>query len=102
LANSPPQTGHFAPDVIEMETPPSVEAVDSKNSNTAALLCGRTVLLGVGSMPERITRQQMLAATAFAQSSEDWIVKTHTSSLTLRPFATIMNEDYRLYHLVES
>jgi hypothetical protein len=56
----------------------------------------------VGNMPERITRQQMLAATAFAQSSADWIVKTDTSSLTLRPFATIMNEDYRLYHLVES
>jgi hypothetical protein len=87
---------------MEMEMPITVEAVDSKNPNTVALLRGPIALFGVGNMPERITRQQMLAATAFAQSSDDWIVKTDTSSLTVRPFATIMNEDYRLYHLVES
>jgi uncharacterized protein len=86
---------------MEMEMPITLEPVDSKNPNTVALLRGPIALFGVGNMPERITRQQMLAATAFAQSSEDWIVKTDTSSLTLRPFATIMNEDYRLYHLIE-
>jgi DUF1680 family protein len=87
---------------MEMEMPITVEAVDTKNPNTVALLRGPIALFGVGNMPERITRQQMLAAAAFAQSSDDWIVKTDTSSLTLRPFATIMNEDYRLYHLIEA
>jgi hypothetical protein len=87
---------------MEMEMPITVEAVDTKNPDTVALLRGPIALFGVGNIPEHITRKQMLAATVAAQSSEDWIVKTDTSSLTLRPFATIMNEDYRLYHLVES
>jgi uncharacterized protein len=87
---------------MEMEMPLSLEAVDSKNPDTVALLRGPIVLFGVGSIPEHITRQDMLAATVAAQSSEDWIVKTGTSSLTLRPFATIMNEDYRLYQQVGS
>ena len=87
---------------LEMEMPITLEAVDSKNPDTVALLRGPIALFAVGNIPERITRKQMLAATVAAQSSEDWIVKTDTSSLTLRPFATIMNEDYRLYQLVES
>jgi hypothetical protein len=39
-----------------METQLSLEAVDSKNSDTAALLRRPIVPFGVGNMPERITR----------------------------------------------
>jgi uncharacterized protein len=88
---------------MEMEMPLSLEAVDTKNPDTVALLRGPIALFGVGNIPDRITKKQLLTATAFAQSSEDWIVKTDTSSLTLRPFASIMSEEYRLYQqLVES
>jgi hypothetical protein len=45
-----------------------------------ALLRGPIALFGVGNMPERITRKH----------------------LTLRPFASIMNKDCRLYQQVES
>jgi hypothetical protein len=56
----------------------------------------------VRNAPERITRKQILAASAPAQSSQDWVVKTGSSSLTLRLFALIMNEEYGLYPQVES
>jgi DUF1680 family protein len=85
---------------MEMEMPLSLEPVDSKNPDTVALLRGPIALFGVGNIPERITKKQLHAAAAYAQSSEDWIVKTDTSSLTLRPFASIMSEEYRLYQQV--
>ena len=65
-------------------------------------LRGPLALFGVGEIPEKITRRQLLAAAPLAQSSEDWLVKTDSGNLTLRPFASIMSETYRLYQRVES
>jgi len=59
-------------------------------------------LFGVGDIPSRITRSQLLAATRVSPSGEDWLVRTDNGSLTLRPFASIMSESYRLYQTVES
>ena len=86
---------------LEMDMPLRLEAVDEQNSNVVALLRGPLALFGVGDIPERITRRQLLAAVAVAQSSEDWVAKTDSGSLTLRPFASIMSETYRLYQRVE-
>jgi hypothetical protein len=58
-------------------------------------------LFAVGEVPSKITRKQMLAATQVAKSSEDWSVKTDSGLLTLRPFSSIMSENYRLYQRVE-
>jgi DUF1680 family protein len=90
-------------DRIEMELhmPLQLEAIDAMNPNIVALMRGPIALFGVGNIPERLTRQQLLAATALAQSSDDWIAKANAGNLTLRPFASIMNEDYRLYQPVE-
>jgi len=49
-----------------------------------------------------MTRAQLLAATAFGQSSEDWVAGTGANKVTLRPFAAIGDETYRLYQKVES
>jgi DUF1680 family protein len=90
-------------DRIEMELhmPLQLEAIDNMNPNVVALMRGPIALFGVGNIPERLTRQQLLAATALAKSSDDWIAKANAGNLTLRPFASIMNEDYRLYQQVE-
>ena len=82
--------------------PLALEPIDKKNPNTVALMRGPIALFAVGKLPDRITRQQLLAATALAQSSDDWSAKTDTGILTLRPFASIMNEDYRLYQQVDA
>jgi len=65
------------------------------------LLRGPLALFAVENIPARITRKQLLSATAVAQSSDDWSAKTDGGVLTLRPFAAIMSENYRLYQQVE-
>ena len=82
---------------IEFEMPLRLEAIDSRNPDTVALMRGPIALFAVGNIPERITRGQLMAATAVAQSSTDWVVKADAGALTLRPFGLIMNENYRLY-----
>ena len=86
---------------LELDMPLRLEAVDDQNPNTVALMRGPIALFGIGEIPRRITRAQLLAATSMAQSSEDWIIRADAGTLTLRPFAAIMNESYRLYQRVE-
>jgi DUF1680 family protein len=86
---------------VEFELPLRLEAIDDKNPNRVALMRGPVALFGVGEIPSRITRNQLLAATRVAESSEDWLVRTDRGTLTLRPFASIMSESYRLYQTVE-
>jgi len=85
---------------IEFEMPMRLEAVDAQNPNQVALVRGPIALFAVGGIPSRIKRNQLLAATRVA-ASEDWQVTTDEGMLTMRPFASIMNENYRLYQTVE-
>jgi hypothetical protein len=59
-------------------------------------------LFAVGNIPKRITRAQLLAARVAASSSDDWKVDTDKGAMTLRPFAAIMSEQYRLYNRVNA
>jgi hypothetical protein len=45
---------------------------------------GPVALFGVGEIPARITRKQLLAASQVAQSSSDWSVRTDSGTLMLR------------------
>ncbi|HEY1462646.1 MAG TPA: beta-L-arabinofuranosidase domain-containing protein [Terriglobales bacterium] len=86
---------------LELEMPLRLEAVDDVTPDRVALMHGPIALFGVGSIPSRITRQQLLAATPAPESKQDWIVRTDNGTLTLRPFSSIMSEGYRLYQTVE-
>jgi len=87
---------------LELEMPLRLEAVDDQNPNTVALMRGPLALFAVGETPTRITRSQLLAAAPVTQSSHDWTTQTDSGVLTLRPFAAIMSEGYRLYQRVEA
>ena len=87
---------------IEFEMPLRLESIDDQNRNTVALVRGPLALFAVDEIPARITRQQLLAATKVAKSSHDWRAQTDSGVLTLRPFAAIMSEGYRLYQRVEA
>jgi hypothetical protein len=93
-----------AGDRIEYEIgmPLRLEAVDPQNADIVALVRGPVSLFAVGDMPARLTRQQLLAATAATQVLEDWVVRSDGRSLTLRPFSAVRGETYRLYHKVEA
>ena len=87
---------------IEFEMTTRLEAIDEQFPNRVALMYGPLALFGVGEIPARITRNQLLAATRVASSGHDWQVRGDGGTLTLRPFANIMSESYRLYQTVES
>ncbi|HEY1801037.1 MAG TPA: beta-L-arabinofuranosidase domain-containing protein [Terriglobales bacterium] len=87
---------------LELEMPLRLQAVDNENPHRVALMHGPIALFAVGDIPSRITRAQLLAATPAPQSKEDWQVRTDGGTMTMRPFASIMSENYRLYQTVES
>jgi len=66
-----------------------------------AAVHGPLALFGVGQIPATVGRQELLAATQIAKGSTDWQAKTAAGNLTLRPFASIADEHYRLYLKVE-
>ena len=86
---------------LELEMALRLEAVDDQTPNRVALMRGPVALFGIAPIPARITRKQLLAATATPHSKEDWTVQTDGGTLTMRPFASIMSETYRLYQTVE-
>jgi DUF1680 family protein len=79
-----------------------LEAIDDQNPNIVALVHGPIALLAVGEIPAKLTRAKLLEATAVSPASEDWFLVSDDHRLTLRPFAAIGDEVYRLYHKVES
>ncbi|HSZ63392.1 MAG TPA: beta-L-arabinofuranosidase domain-containing protein [Terriglobales bacterium] len=87
---------------FDIGMPLRLESVDDQTPNTVALLRGPIALFAVDEIPPKITRPQLLAATAASQSSSEFKVQADAHSLTLRPFAAIGDETYRLYHQVEA
>jgi DUF1680 family protein len=86
---------------FEIGMPLRLQAVDAQNPDIVALVRGAISLFAIGEVPAKISRSQLLAATSVAQGSQDWLVRSDTQKLTLRPFAAIGDETYRLYHKVE-
>jgi len=79
-----------------------LEPVDAQNPSTVALMRGPLAMFAVGNLPSRITRAQLLAATAVSESSDDWNARVDSEKLTLRPFTAIGDETYRLYLPIEA
>ncbi len=87
---------------IEMEMPLRLEVIEPESPNIVALMRGPLAMFAIGENPVQPTREQLMAATASAQSSDDWIVQAAGGPVTFRSFATIKDEPYRLYHTVGS
>ena len=86
---------------VEFDMPNTLEAVDPQHPDVMALLHGPLALFSVGAVPATIGRQELLASSQVAAGSTDWKAKIAAGTLTLRPFAAIQDEIYRLYHKVE-
>ena len=86
---------------IEFDMPTVLEAVDPQHLDLVALVHGPLALFGVGTIPNQIGRQELLAASQVSAGSTDWQAKTAAGNLTLRPFTSIQDEHYRLYLKVE-
>jgi hypothetical protein len=87
---------------IQFEMPLRLEAIDKEDPHNVALLHGPVALFAVGEIPAKLSRNDLLSASALSSSPGDWVAKTDSGAITLRPFSAIMSEHYRLYNRVES
>ncbi len=87
---------------IEFDMATALEAVDPQHPDLVAPMHGPLALFSVGDVPEHVRWQDLLAASQVGNGSTDWQVKTDAEPITLRPFAAIKDEHYRLYLNVES
>jgi DUF1680 family protein len=86
---------------VEFDMPTVLEAVDPQHPNLQAPVHGPLALFSVGAVPATVSKQELLAASQVSAGSTDWQAKTGAGTLTLRPFASIQDELYRLYLKVE-
>jgi uncharacterized protein len=77
-----------------------LEAIEPENPNVVALMYGPVALFAVGDNQAQPKREQLMAASAVSQTSDEWAVQTDAAPLRFRTFAAIKDEQYRLYHSV--
>jgi uncharacterized protein len=82
---------------IEFDMPTVLEAVDPQHPNLLAPVHGPVALFSVSDVPASLTRREVRAASPVGAGSTDWQAKSAAGTLTLRPFAAIRDERYRLY-----
>jgi uncharacterized protein len=85
---------------IELEMPLRLEPIEPENPNVVALMYGPVALFAVGDNQAQPKREQLMAASAVSQTSDEWAVQTDAAPLRFRTFAAIKDEQYRLYHSV--
>lgn len=81
---------------LRLETIPCQKVRDQR----VALMYGPVALFAVGDLTASVTKAQLLAAERVSKSNTDWKVATAADPLTMRPFAAIGDEHYRLYQTV--
>lgn len=87
---------------IFFDMPGVLEAVDSKHPNTVALVHGPLALFAIEPLNVQMKRAQLLSAAQLSRGSDHWIVESDAGRVTMKPFASISNEKYRLYHDVNA
>jgi uncharacterized protein len=84
---------------LELDMPLRLETIPYQQAGggRAALMYGPVALFAVGDLTAPVTRARLLAAERASKNSADWKVATAAEPLTMRPFAAIGDEHYRLY-----
>jgi DUF1680 family protein len=91
-------------DRIEMEfdMPMRLEPVDLQHPGVVAPVVGPLALFALGRPPATLREPALLAAVQSSSGSDTWKTGTGEDALVLKPFMSIEDEQYRLYHSVES
>jgi hypothetical protein len=88
---------------VEMDMPLRLERIPYQQAGggeNVALMYGPVALFAIGDLSAPVTKAQLQAAQRLSKGSMDWKVKTAAEPLTMRPFAVIRDEHYRLYQTV--
>jgi uncharacterized protein len=87
---------------VEFDATTTLEAVDPQHPDLVAPVNGPLALFAIGDIPEKLRRADLLGAGQTANGSSTWQTESGTGILTLKPFASIQDEGYRLYHQIEA
>jgi uncharacterized protein len=79
-----------------------LEAVDAQHPDTVALLAGPLTLFAINATDSRFTRDHLFAARQLNASSAQWRVESESAPVTFLPFPAIEDQEYRLYHDLQS
>jgi uncharacterized protein len=85
-----------------IDRPLRLEAVDSQHPNSVALLLGPLTLFAINAPQSRFNRAQLLQAAGTGTVANEWRVESAVAPVTFRAFPDIRDQQYRLYHDVES
>jgi DUF1680 family protein len=87
---------------VEFDAATTLESVDAQHLDVVAPVHGPLALFSVGNTPKNIHRSALLSAAPVSSGSDSWQAETEMGNVTLKPFASIQDELYRLYHQVQS
>jgi DUF1680 family protein len=87
---------------VEFEAATTLEAVDPQHPDVVAPVNGPLALFAVGEILGRLRQADLLAASRISSGSSTWRARSEARIITLKPFASIQEEGYRLYHQIES
>jgi uncharacterized protein len=89
-------------DYIEMNLPMKLrlEAIDERNPQTVALMCGPLVLFAITDVPPKVTARQLLAARKTGR--QQWQVDTAGGTIDMLPFIAIADQQYSTYLTVQA
>ncbi len=89
-------------DHIEMNLPMKLrlEAIDARNPQTVALVCGPLVLFAITDVPPKVTARQLLAARKTGR--QQWQVDTAGGTIDMLPFIAIADQQYSTYLTVQA
>ncbi len=86
-------------DVIKLHLPLPVrlEPVDEQHPNLVALVRGPLVFFVIGATPPPVKRVELLTARRNPRRKDEWLVRTKSRAICLRPFTAIDDEPYTTY-----
>ncbi len=83
---------------LELDLPLRLEPVDAQHPNLVALMRGPLVLMAVADVQPSFTREELLRSRPASNGASDWLaVSTSGSTVIMRPYVSIQDENYSTY-----
>ncbi|HZS56995.1 MAG TPA: beta-L-arabinofuranosidase domain-containing protein [Bryobacteraceae bacterium] len=85
---------------LSLDMPPRLVPLDEQHRQLVARMRGPVALFAIEPGEQHLSAQRLMAATRISEAGNDWKINTDKGSVTLKPFAEIKTERYRLYQPV--
>lgn len=82
---------------LEIDQPLQYEPVDAQTPSQVALLRGPQVMFAIAEAQPKLARRQLTSAKVEKAQGDDWVARTETGDIRLRPFGAIRDEVYQTY-----